>query len=41
LYQQGKTWLADYHGERNMFAEQTREQEEKQITTHLLDNIIF
>lgn len=39
LYQQGKTWLADYHGERDMFAEQTREQEEKQITTHLLDNI--
>jgi hypothetical protein len=39
LYQQGKTWLADYHGERDMFAEHTREEEEKQITTHLLANI--
>ncbi|GHT54134.1 hypothetical protein FACS189446_3110 [Bacteroidia bacterium] len=39
LYQQGKTWLADYHGERDMFAEHALEQEEKQLTAHLLGNI--
>ncbi|GHT01614.1 hypothetical protein AGMMS49525_02840 [Bacteroidia bacterium] len=39
LYQQGKTWLADYHGQRDMVAEHTREQEEKQITAHLPGNI--
>ncbi|GHU63448.1 hypothetical protein FACS1894160_3530 [Bacteroidia bacterium] len=39
MYQQGKTWLTDYHGARDMFAEYTREQEEKQLTAHLQGNI--
>ncbi|GHT38002.1 hypothetical protein FACS189435_4180 [Bacteroidia bacterium] len=39
LYQQGKNWLSAYLGERDMFAEHTREQEEKQATGHLLGNI--
>ncbi|GHT35742.1 hypothetical protein FACS189415_4080 [Bacteroidia bacterium] len=39
LYQQGKNWLSAYLGERDMFAEHTREQEEKQVTEHLLGNI--
>ncbi|GHU55025.1 hypothetical protein FACS189411_02730 [Bacteroidia bacterium] len=39
LYQQGKNWLSAYPGERDMFAEHTREQEEKQVTEHLLGNI--
>ncbi|MDR2763988.1 MAG: hypothetical protein LBB90_03050, partial [Tannerella sp.] len=39
LYQQGKKWLSTYHGERDVFAEHTREQEEKQVTERLLGNI--
>ncbi|GAB6010457.1 transposase, partial [Dysgonomonas reticulitermitis] len=39
LYQQGKKWLSAYLGERDMFAEHTREQEEKQVTERLLGNI--
>ncbi|GHT71948.1 transposase [Bacteroidia bacterium] len=39
LYQQGKKWLSAYLGERDMFSEHTREQEEKQVTERLLCNI--
>ncbi|MDR1936924.1 MAG: IS1634 family transposase [Tannerellaceae bacterium] len=39
LYQQGKTWISSYLGERDMFAEHTRKQEEKQVTERLLGNI--
>jgi transposase len=39
LYQQGKRWLAEYLGERDMFADHTREEEEKQVTDRLLGNI--
>ncbi|GAB6013607.1 IS1634 family transposase [Viscerimonas tarda] len=39
LYQQGKKWLSAYLGERDMFAEHTRQQEEKQVTEALLSNI--
>ncbi|GHT43270.1 hypothetical protein AGMMS49965_16740 [Bacteroidia bacterium] len=39
LYQHGKKWLSAYLGARDMFAEHTREQEEKQVTERLLGNI--
>jgi hypothetical protein len=39
LYQQGKKWIAMHSGDRDMFAEHLRRQEEKQATEHLLDNI--
>jgi transposase len=39
LYQQGKKWLADYLGNRDIFTEHTREQEEKQVTEALLSHI--
>ena len=39
LYQQGKRWLSDYLGERDVFAEHTLEQEEKQVTERLLGHI--
>ncbi|GHV54634.1 transposase [Bacteroidia bacterium] len=39
LYQQGKKWLSAYLGERDMFAEHTQEEEEKQVTEALLSNI--
>ncbi|MDR0294797.1 MAG: hypothetical protein LBH91_01195 [Prevotellaceae bacterium] len=39
FYQQGKKWIATQHGDRNMFAVQGREEEEKQITDYLLGNI--
>lgn len=38
-YQQGKKWLSAYLGERDMFSEHTREEEEKQVTVRLLGNI--
>jgi hypothetical protein len=39
LYQQGKQWLSVYLGERDIFAEHRREQEEKQVTEVFLSNI--
>jgi hypothetical protein len=39
LYQQGRKWLSAYLGNRDIFAEHTREQEEKQVTEALLSNI--
>jgi transposase len=39
LYQEGKKWIATQSGDRDIFAEHTRQQEEKQVTEHLLDNI--
>ncbi|GHT88598.1 transposase [Bacteroidia bacterium] len=39
LYQRGKKWLSAYLGERDVFTEHTREQEEKQVTEALLSNI--
>ena len=39
LHEQGKKWLAAYLGERDMFSEHTREEEEKQVTARLLGNI--
>lgn len=39
LYYQGKEWLLDHSGKRDMFTEQDRELEEKQVTEHLLSNI--
>ncbi len=39
LYQQGKKWLDTYLGNRDMFSEHTREEEEKQVTERLLGNI--
>ncbi|GHU98350.1 hypothetical protein FACS1894159_00700 [Bacteroidia bacterium] len=39
LYQQGKKWLSAYLGERDVFTEHTREQEEQQVTEALLSTI--
>ena len=39
LYKIGKKWISTHCGERDMFAEQVREQEEKRVTEHLLSNI--
>ncbi|GHT56472.1 transposase [Bacteroidia bacterium] len=39
FYQQGKKWQLAYLGERDMFTDHTREQEEKQVTDRLLGNI--
>jgi hypothetical protein len=44
LYLQGKKWLSVYLGERDMFAEHTREQEEKEVTESLpssIENILL
>lgn len=34
LYQQGKKWISSHLGERDMFTELEREQEEKQVTDY-------
>jgi outer membrane protein assembly factor BamD (BamD/ComL family) len=39
LYQEGKKWIAAQSGGRDIFTEHTRQQEEKRVTDHLLDNI--
>lgn len=39
LYQQGKKWISSHLGERDIFTEQNREQEEKQVTDYFLSNI--
>jgi hypothetical protein len=39
FYQEGKKWIAAQSGGRDIFAEHTRRQEERQVTEHLLDNI--
>jgi transposase len=39
LYQQGKKWLSACLGERDVFAEHTREEEEKQVIEAFLSNI--
>jgi hypothetical protein len=39
LYVEGKRWMASLLGERDMFAEQERNFEEKQATEYLLSNI--
>ena len=39
LYVEGKRWIALIPGERDMFAENDRNIEEKQVTEHLLSNI--
>jgi transposase len=39
LYRQGKKWLDNYLGNRDMFSEHTRKQEEKQVTERLLGHI--
>lgn len=40
LYREGKRWLSlQYHGGRDMFIEQEREREEREVTEHLLGNI--
>jgi transposase len=39
LYKAGKKWIARYSGKRDMFTEQAREQEEKQVTEYLLSNV--
>ncbi|MDR2569407.1 MAG: hypothetical protein LBD23_03785 [Oscillospiraceae bacterium] len=39
LYQQGKKWILVQRGERDIFAVQAQEVEEKQVTDYLLSNI--
>ncbi|KAA6315756.1 hypothetical protein EZS27_033834, partial [termite gut metagenome] len=39
LYRQGKKWLDNYLGNRDIFLEHTREQEEKRVTEVLLSSI--
>jgi transposase len=39
LYQQGKKWIEVRLGKRNMFLEEAKDQEEKQITEYLLSNV--
>ncbi|KAA6330918.1 hypothetical protein EZS27_020427 [termite gut metagenome] len=39
LYRQGKKWLDNYLGNRDMFLEHTREEEEKRVTEVLLSHI--
>ncbi|MDR1881382.1 MAG: IS1634 family transposase [Prevotella sp.] len=39
FYQQGKKWIFAHSGERDMFLEQAKEDEEKQLADYLLDNI--
>ena len=39
LFQQGKKWIALQQGNRDMFAVQEQQREEKQVTEYLLDNI--
>lgn len=39
FYQSGKKWISKQVGVRNMFLEQQRKEEEKQVTEHLLSNI--
>ncbi|MDR1370833.1 MAG: hypothetical protein LBJ72_12025 [Dysgonamonadaceae bacterium] len=39
LYVEGKRWIASILGERDMFAEQERNFEEKRVTEYLLSNI--
>ena len=39
LCKQGKQWIAGYVGEQNVFDTFNKEQEEMQVTTHLLSNI--
>ncbi|MDR2423709.1 MAG: hypothetical protein LBD59_03180, partial [Prevotellaceae bacterium] len=39
LYKAGKKWIAAHCGERDMFTEQARQQEEKQVTEYLLSNV--
>jgi transposase len=39
LYKIGKKWIASHCGERDMFAEQARAQEEKQVREYLLSNV--
>ena len=40
LYSQGKKWIAEYCGNRDMFALQAREEEELQVVDYLLSNNI-
>ena len=39
LYLQGKKWISDYCGDSDMFAIAEKEQEEKQVTEYLLNNV--
>ena len=39
LYQQGKKWIAEQKGERDMFLEHIRKQEEKEVVSNLLDKV--
>jgi hypothetical protein len=39
LCRQGKKWISSQHGEQDMFAIQTQQEEEKQVTEYLLSNV--
>jgi hypothetical protein len=39
LYLQGKRWISEQKGERDMFLEQVRNQEEKEAVAILLDKV--
>jgi transposase len=39
LYLQGKKWIAEQKGERDMFLEHIRKQEEKEVVSNLLDKV--
>ncbi|MDR0561032.1 MAG: hypothetical protein LBG92_12795 [Prevotellaceae bacterium] len=39
LSEQGRTWIEQYCGNRDMFKEAERQVEEKQVTEYLLDNV--
>lgn len=39
LYKKGKKWISMHCGARDIFVEQAREQEEKQVTEYLLSNV--
>lgn len=39
FYRQGKQWMADHLGEQDLFLNQAKEFEERQVFEHLLDNI--
>ncbi len=39
LYDQGRKWISVYYGDQDMFSIAEREQEERIVTEHLLDNV--
>ena len=39
FYQQGKKWISNHRGDRDMFAIMEKEREEKEVTEHLLSNV--